>query len=135
MKYGWLICFICLLLTFTGCKEDTLEPQQTAPPQIADEQSSVLPELIGSWVSASGGELEMIETITFFPDGTMTVSCTYQGADAGTIYGTYYGDAQQVVCDITQGADPYTIRYMYLIDGRELTLENSDRTAHYLRNA
>jgi len=135
MKYGLMVCFLLLSLLFTACQQDTLEPQQTAPPQMIDEQSAVLPELIGSWVSASGGELEMVETITFFPDGTMTVSCTYQGADAGTIYGTYYGDEQQVICDITEGAEPYTIKYMYTIDGRELTLENSDRTAHYLRNA
>lgn len=90
-------------------------------------------ELIAMWRSADPGELDLVETIEFFEDGSFTVSCTYQGQDTGTLTGTWTAADGTVSCRITGGAAPYTVDYAYTVDGRELTLEDDDGPAHYLR--
>lgn len=116
MKKFWILLALVLLV---GCA--------------APAGSALPPELIAMWRSADPGELDMVETIEFFEDGSFTVSCTYQGQDAGTLTGTWTAANGTVSCHITGGAAPYAVDYAYRVDGRELTLEDDDGPAHYLR--
>lgn len=132
----WLCLILILgLLTAVGCSEaapsESLE-ESSAPPETV---FSVPQDLPGVWVSASEGQLMLTETITFYENGDLTVSGTYQGSDSGTIYGTYYVDNDQIFCDITAGTTPFKVTYTFCIDGRELILSDAEGEAHYLRTS
>lgn len=132
----WLCLILILgLLTAGGCSEaapsESVEAS-SAPPETV---FSVPQDLPGVWVSASEGQLMLTETITFYENGDLTVSGTYQGSDSGTIYGTYYVDNDQIFCDITAGTTPFKVTYTFRIDGRELILSDADGDAHYLRTS
>lgn len=132
----WLCLILILgLLTAVGCSEaapsESLE-ESSAPPETV---FSVPQDLPGVWVSASEGQLMLTETITFYENGDLTVSGTYQGSDSGTIYGTYYVDNDQIFCDITAGTTPFKVTYTFRIDGRELILSDAEGEAHYLRTS
>lgn len=124
-----------LLLGFifaAGCSE---EP---APTTVSESQAatfSVPQELPGVWVSAEEGQLKLTETITFSEDGSMMVEGTYQGEDAGTIFGTYRVEFDKIYCSITEGTQPFDVTYTFRIDGRELTLIDSEGEAHYLKTS
>ena len=109
------------------------EPTETAEPSTSFDLAAVPENLIAMWRSASAGELDMIETVNFEPDGTIWVNCTYQGADVGTIYGTYCVAGDRIYCNMTSDGQPYTVEYQFILDGRELTLQDDDGPAHYLR--
>lgn len=132
----WLCLILILgLLTAVGCSEaapsESVE-ESSAPPETV---FSVPQDLPGVWVSASEGQLMLTETITFYENGDLTVSGTYQGSDSGTIYGTYYVDNDQIFCDITAGTTPFKVTYTFCIDGRELILSDAEGEAHYLRTS
>ena len=132
----WLCLILILgLLTAVGCSEaapsESVEAS-SAPPETV---FSVPQDLPGVWVSASEGQLMLTETITFYENGNLTVSGTYQGSDSGTIYGTYYVDNDQIFCDITAGTTPFKVTYTFRIDGRELILSDAEGEAHYLRTS
>ena len=129
------LSLLCVVLLLCGCstapEDETTESLNvitTAPEQMLDDT------LVGIWVSADGGEREMIETITFGEDGEMSVNLRYEGSDYQTIYGTYRADGRTVFCVITEGTEPFEIEYQYRIDGRELYLVSGEKSAHYLRN-
>ena len=135
------ICILCLLLSLllVGC--GTTKP--TAPTVVTEateatttvfETSPVPDMLIGMWRSVDPGELDMVETIEIAGDGTIIVSCTYQGADAGTIYGTYYIMEEVLHCDMSStDGQPYILDYRFELDGRELTLRADSKVAHYIK--
>lgn len=130
----FLLLLLALVLLCVGCEGVQQPTETTETTQTASFDLSSVPEnFIAMWRSADAGELDMVETITFFEDGTLSVNCTYQGADVGTIYGTYYVDGDRVCCDMTANGEPYTVEYHFVLDGRELTLEDDDGPAHYLR--
>ncbi len=140
MKRLFVILLMACLLLSVGCKETetpisvVTEQDQEAAPSTTALVSTPTPEmLIGMWRSLDPGELDMIETITFEEDGTISVNCTYQGSDAGTIYGTYYVNDKLLHCDMTSNGAPYIIDYQFLLDGRELTLQDDDGPAHYIK--
>jgi hypothetical protein len=127
-----IFCLCLVLLLCAGCQKE--DPATTEPAVTTTLTPPFIPtELLGSWVSATGGELEMVETITSGEDGTMSVSAVYQGRDAGTIYGTYLVAGHSIYCNITEGTTPFSVEYDFRIDGRELTLTDADGPAHYLR--
>ncbi len=148
MKRFWITFTVMLLLAafiflvdcgMTPSQESQGEPTPTEP---TEPTSTVAPSfdianvpenLIAMWRSADAGELDMIETITFEPDGSISVNCLYQGADVGTIYGTYYVTGNRIHCDMTSNGQPYIVEYQFILDGRELTLQDDDGPAHYLR--
>ena len=131
-----LLILLTLLLTACGKTEaptvNTEDPTQSQAAQTT-ETEAVPPMLIGAWRSLDPGELDMVETIEFFEDGSISVNCTYQGQDAGTIYGTYTVMNGMLHCDMTANDAPYIIDYQFLIDGRELSLINEDREANYIK--
>lgn len=128
-RFGILLLICCVLLSACGGETET-EPTETTV-------FSVPQELVGAWVSADGGgERQMLETITFGEDGSLMVHLDYQGSPYSTIYGTYTVDGANVHCEITEGAEAFTVDYAFRIDGRELYLTGDDGdTAHYLRSA
>lgn len=136
MKKFLILClFLTLLLA--GCGKNTTTPTVQTPTTEATEtvlETSPIPEmLIGTWRSVDPGELNMVETIEFTPDGNISVNCTYQGADAGTIYGTYYIMEETLHCDMTANGEPYILDYRYTLEGRELSLRTDSKTAHYIK--
>lgn len=136
MKKLLTLClFLSLLLA--GCKDKTPTPTvETAPTEATTTvlETTPIPEmLIGMWRSADPGELNMVETIEFTAEGYITVSCTYQGSDAGTIFGTYYIIEETLHCDMTSNGEPYILDYRYELDGRELALRTNSKTAHYIK--
>lgn len=140
MKRFWTILAVMLLFCmfcFGACAENTPTPTETSEPTSTVAPSFDLagvPEnLIAMWRSADAGELDMVETISFEDDGSIFVHCTYQGADVGTIYGTYYVAGDRICCDMTSDGQPYTVEYQFILDGRELTLQDDDGPAHYIR--
>lgn len=140
MRTLLLILTLLTLLLSAGCADgenSTAPSSQTESIQTSStEEVMTLPqELIGVWVSADEGERDMIETITFYEDGSMTVELKYQGSDYGTLYGSCTPEGHRIICSITDGASPYTVEYEYRIDGRELILTDDDGPAHYLRTS
>lgn len=132
----WL-CLILLLalLSMAGCSEAAVDETAETSASVSETVFSVPQDLPGVWVSASEGQLMLTETITFYENGDLTVSGTYQGADSGTIYGTYTVSDNQIFCDITAGTTPFKVTYTFRIDGRELILTDADGDAHYLRTS
>lgn len=133
-----IFCLCLVLLLCAGCQSESTQATVTAEPSgessVTTTAAYFVPtELLGSWVSATGGELEMVETITFGEDGAISVSAVYQGQDAGTIYGTYLVAGHSIYCNITEGTTPFTVEYDFRIEGRELTLTDAEGPAHYLR--
>ena len=129
------LSLLCVVLLLCGCSTapedettESLNVTTTAPEQMLDDT------LVGIWVSADGGEREMVETITFGEDGEMSVNLRYEGSDYQTIYGTYRADGRTVFCEMTEGTEPFEIEYQYRINGRELYLVSGEKSAHYLRN-
>ena len=130
------LCVLALLLalSLTGCgKKAPTPPVETVLPESTVETSPVPPMLIGMWRSLDPGELDMVETIEISEDGNISVNCTYQGQDAGTIYGTYYVMGDFLHCDMTANGAPYIIDYRFEIDGRELVLYDDDGAANYIK--
>lgn len=131
MKKVILLLLLLVLTLSTACGK-----AQTAGTTATKEAVFTVPqELPGVWVSADAGTLQMTETITFYESGELMVSATYQGRDAGTIYGTYQVEFDTIYCSITEGAEPFDITYTFRIDGRELILTDDDGDAHYLRTS
>ena len=138
-----LCCLLLLCVLFVGCETAADSAESSA--QIPSEESKTLPaasdepeipqDLPGVWVSADAGKLMLSETITFGEDGSLTVSGTYQGSDAGTVYGTYRVEYNRILCSITGGTTPFDVSYQFRIDGRELILTDDDGEAHYLRTS
>ena len=130
MKRILSVLLACLLLAACGEEIKETESVSTEPTAL-----TIPEDLPGVWVSADAGELDMIETITFYENGDLSVSSVYRGSDMGTIYGTYGVFGHTIYCEITQGTNPYEVQYEYLLDGRELTLMDDDGPAHYLRTS
>ncbi len=128
------ILFLLLPLLLTGCgTRDPAPPVETVLTESSTETTPVPPMLIGMWRSLDPGELDMVETIELLEDGTISVNCTYQGQDAGTIYGTYSVMEEFLHCNMTANGAPYVIDYRFEIDGRELVLYDDDGAAHYIK--
>lgn len=136
MKKLWIL-FLLITLLLVGCNNHPVAPTvQPAPTEdtTGSTETSPTPEmLIGTWRSLDPGELDMVETIEISSDGYIFVSCTYQGQDAGTISGTYYVIGETLHCDMTANNAPYIVDYRFVIDGRELTLQDDDGAAHYIK--
>lgn len=123
MKCRMIPLFLLLVLLCTGCRETPSAAPSVSVPQ----------ELVGTWVSADGGTLDIIETLTFTQDGSLTVRCTFRGQDAGAVSGVCRLENGVLICDITEGTSPYTVQYTFAVDGRELRLTDAEGTAQYLR--
>lgn len=124
-KILWILLSVVLLV---GCAAK--EPAETTEPPTLIPQ-----DLVGTWVSADPGELDMVETIVFSQDGSFSVQCDYHGEDAGTIYGTFTTELDRLICSITGGTTPYAAEYTFRVDGRELVLTRDGSDAHYLKNS
>lgn len=135
-----LLPILALLALLAGCAKP---PAETTAPSVTAEPTeetvfSAPQDLFGVWVSASEGELRMTETISFFEDGAMTVSIVYRGDNHGALSGTYSVEGDAIHCSVlesTDGTAPYTVDYRFAIDGRELTLQDADGEARYLRTS
>lgn len=139
MKYFCLILSVFALFFLVACGEETLpsvSAEDTAFTEGSTQEIMTLPrELLGVWVSADEGERNMVETIIFFEDGSMTVELKYQGSDYGKLYGSCTLEGHRLICSITDGASPYTVEYEFRIDGRMLILTDDDGPAEYLRTS
>ena len=140
MKKSFFLLLLLLCLLLSGCRKTPAQenpPSLETPGHTADrEEIMTIPrELLGVWVSADPGEREMVETISFFEDGTMTVALQYQGSDYGALYGSCTLEGHRLICSITEGASPYTVEYDFRIDGRMLILTDDDGPAEYLRTS
>ena len=134
MKRLIICCLLCLLLC--GCSgKAAADPTTDAALPTSAAAEPIPQELPGVWVSASGGERNMIETITFGEDGSLMVHLDYEGSDYSTVYGAYCIREGKLVCDITEGTTPFHKEYTFRIDGRELYLTDDDSEAHYVRNS
>lgn len=138
MKKLFALCLLLsLLLVGCGNQKPTTPTVVPAPEETSETvlETSPIPEmLVGMWRSIDPGELDMVETIELSGDGHIIVSCTYQGSDAGTIYGTYYVAEEVLHCDMTStNGEPYILDYRFQIDGRELTLRSDSKVAHYIK--
>lgn len=131
-----LLSLLALLLTW-GC--GTNETQSTMPsqtePDFSQELMALPQELLGVWVSADEGERDMVETISFFEDNSLTVALKYQGEDYGMLYGYCTIEGHRLTCHIQEGTTPYTVEYEFRIDGRMLILTDDDGPAEYLRTS
>lgn len=133
MKRVLICCLLCLLLC--GCSGQAVPQPTETESRVSSAAEPIPQDLPGVWVSASAGERNMVETITFGDDGSLMVHLDYEGSDYSTVYGTYQIREGKLVCDITEGAAPFQVEYTFRIDGRELYLTDKDGEAHYLRNS
>ena len=145
MKRLFILFLICTLL-FVGCNSEepqssTIQPTETESTELTDATESSewfmqLPRgLEGEWVSATADERGYTEMITFFTDGTLTVSSLKNGEIQQTIYGYFHVNSDTIYFDIEEGTTPYQGSFEYAIDGRELTLVDEDGPAHFLRTS
>ena len=138
MKRLFLLSLICLLL-LVGCDSEGAKGTTEQPVPESEESSEQLVRLPrgleGEWMSASEGERGYTEMISFFEDGTLTVSSLKDGAVQQVIYGTFRVEGDLILYDITGGASPYSGEFKYILDGRELYLIDDDEPAHYLRTS
>lgn len=133
MKYFTVLLLVVSLLLCVGCEK---QPAQTEPSTEPTQSSYTIPsELLGIWVSADGGDREMIERLYFYEDGSLIVELDYEGEPYGSLYGTFSVEGHTIHCDITEGTTPYQVSYDYRIDGRELILTDDDGPATYLRTS
>lgn len=132
MKRGIVLLLLGALLLLSACAA-----QGESASLGAEKPSADIPqELLGTWVSADGGgERQMVETITFSSDGSLTVHLDYQGSPYQTISGSFTVEGGTVHCSITEGTAPFDVDYEFTVDGRELYLNSGDRSSHYLRNS
>lgn len=136
MRYLLILLTLAALLLCVGCEKEITptQPADSTAPSIG-EVMTLPQELLGVWVSADEGERDMVETISFFEDGSMTVELKYQGSDYGMLYGSCTLEGHRLICTITEGASPYTVEYEFRIDGRMLILTDDDGPAEYLRTS
>ena len=134
MKKILLIALACLcLLLWTGCEnKNNQESSKTAQ---SSTELSIDPALLGVWTGADPGEREMVESLYFYENGSIIIELSYEGSPYGTLYGTFTVDGHYIICDITEGTEPYQVTYEYRIDGRMLTLTDDDGPANYLRTS
>ncbi|MDR0889679.1 MAG: hypothetical protein LBM28_03405 [Oscillospiraceae bacterium] len=125
-RYFAVLLLLALLFSLAACTSQNPAPDADAPDPIPQE-------LLATWVSASGGDLNIIETMSYYEDGTFSVQCDYNGEDVGTIYGSFTIERDTLIANVTEGAEPYTIEYRFAVDGAVLTLTNDDNTATYRR--
>lgn len=114
----------------------TAAPTDAEPPasQAPSAQGVIPQELLGTWSSASAGELRVTETFTFYDDGAVYAAVTRDGENAGAVNGTYYTVGSTLYCHIDSGTEqPYDLEYTFRIDGRELYLTDSDGESQFLR--
>lgn len=138
MKQFFAIFLILSMLLCVACSEDesAATTQSTVMLETALTEIAQLPRgLEGEWMSASAGERGYTEAITFFADGTLTVSSLLNGEVQQTIYGTFRVEGDMIIYEITGGTTPYSGEYKYVLDGRELYLIDDDQPAHYLRTS
>ena len=134
MKKILLIALACLcLLLWTGC--DSKNAQDSSNSTQSSAELSIDPALLGVWTGADPGEREMVESLYFYENGSVVIELSYEGSPYGTLYGTFTVDGHYIICDITEGTEPYQVTYEYRIDGRMLTLTDDDGPANYLRTS
>ena len=127
------ILLVVLAVLCTGCGKKSAEPAEetTAEATVVGAPQ----DLIGSWVSATAGKNGYTENITLGEDGYISVELFQEGESQQMISGTYYVKDAVIYYSITEGTAPYEGTFAFRVDGRELFLDDSDGTAHYLRNA
>lgn len=125
---------LILLLCCSGCAGGT-PTETTAPTDTAATDADFIPtELVGTWTSASSGELDMTETFTFNEDGTLSAYAIYRGTETPTVGGSFAVSGHTLLCEISEGVnEPYTVTYEFRIDGRELYLTDDEGDSHFLR--
>lgn len=145
------IAVICCLFSLCACSvknaQDSSEIAQSSEmtSQVLTEMQSesvlftetgwIDEALLGQWSSADGGERQMFEHLSFYENGSLVIELDYQGSHYGTLMGTFCVDGHNLLCSITEGADPYQVIYEYRIDGRMLILQDDDGSAEYLRTS
>lgn len=125
----WIL-LVALLAMFTACSSQTAAPETTAPLETVTREQD--PEIVGSWVKRGefAEDADYVETLQVMEDGTVTVQMDFRGEPYQTLTGTWYTQGRHFV--VTIDADnPYTTDYQYLVDGRELTLQNDAGTYIY----
>ena len=134
MKRYFAIWMVLVLLLCAGCahKGANDDASRTEPTQT---ELWIPRGLAGQWVSASTSDRGYSETIIFEEDGSLTVSSLKNGVVEQTIYGTYHIEGDEIVFDITSGTSPYSDKFEYVLEGRELYLIDDDNPAHYLRTS
>lgn len=137
MKTRLLVVLLCLCLLFcAGCDSNIAQDSSNnAHSSQAPTELNIDPALLGVWTGADPGEREMVESLYFYENGSIVIELSYEGSPYGTLYGSFTVDGHYIICDITEGADPYQVTYEYRIDGRMLTLTDDDGPANYLRTS
>ncbi len=129
MKKLLILILLALLLLLCACKTRApADAATTAAPHVIPQ------ELLGTWTSASSGELNLTETFTFYDDGAVYATALLDAEPEKAVNGTYYTAGNKLYCEVTGGVEePYALEYTFRIDGRELLLTDSDGTSQFLR--
>lgn len=139
MKRKFIALFLLVpVLCCAGCASDASAEVPTEAPTAAltVAADSIPAELVGTWSSASSGELDMTETFTFYDDGTFSAYAVYRDTQTQALTGTFTVGGHTLYCEITGGAaEPYTQTFDYRIDGRELYLTDAEGESHFLRTS
>ena len=98
MKRKFIALFLLVpVLCCAGCASDapTEAPTEAPTAALTVAADSIPAELVGTWSSASSGELDMTETFTFYDDGTFSAYAVYRDTQTQTLTGTFTvgGDA------------------------------------------
>jgi hypothetical protein len=124
-----LLCAALLLLA-AGCAGSEGAADGSKAASVSEPQLDEA--LLGTWVNSGSYENggEYVETMTVREDWTVQIDLEYEGAPYQTLSGTYTLSGQHFVVTITDDPD-YTTDYRYLVDGRQLTLEDDNGTYVY----
>ena len=125
---------LTLVLLLAGCAAPG-SGAETAPVTEAPAEDGEAAALIGMWRNAgqySEGR-DFVETMTLNEDGSCTIHLDYQGEDYQTLNGSYEVRDSVLYTDLDTGNGRVQRSFQYTLDGRELILQNEQKSVTYIR--
>ena len=131
---AFALAALTLVLLLAGCAAPG-SGTETAPVTEASAEDGEAAALIGMWRNAgqySEGR-DFVETMTLNEDGSCTIHLDYQGEDYQTLSGSYEVKNGVLYTDLDTENGRMQRSFQYTIDGRELILQNEQKSVTYIR--
>ena len=131
---AFALAALTLVLLLAGCAAPG-SGTETAPVTEAPAEAGEAAALIGMWRNAgqySEGR-DFVETMTLNEDGSCTIHLDYQGEDYQTLSGSYEVKNGVLYTDLDTENGRMQRSFQYTIDGRELILQNEQKSVTYIR--
>ena len=133
---AFALAALTLVLLLAGCAAPGSRAETEAMPVTeAPAEDGEAAALIGMWRNAgqySEGR-DFVETMTLNEDGSCTIHLDYQGEDYQTLSGSYEVKNGVLYTDLDTENGQMQRSFQYTLDGRELILQNEQKSVTYIR--